>query len=107
MTNGYEGRYGPFPGGGPGKRGPDRVRPEADRAPDVRAEMERSVANVHPSDDLLSAVRQRAEGIRFRRRVRSGVAMTLSAAAVVAAGAIVPMLASRRDAAAVGTGAPA
>jgi hypothetical protein len=83
------------------------VRPEADRALDVRAEMERSVANVDPSDDLLSAVRRRADGIRFRRRVRSGVAMTLSAAAVVAAGAIVPMLASRRDAAAVGTGAPA
>lgn len=107
MTNGYEGRSGPFPGSGRGKWGSDDVRPDADRALDVSFAMERSVANVNPSGDLLSAVRLRSDRIRSRRRVRNGVAMTLSAAAVVAAGAIVPTLTARRDAAAVGTSPPA
>jgi hypothetical protein len=101
MTNGYEGSSEPLPGGGWATWGPDQMRPEPDPALDVRAEMERSVTNVNPSGDLLSAVRLRADRIRLRRRLRSGVAMTLSAAAVGTA----PLASTQAPLASTGRGA--
>jgi len=88
MTNGYD-------------SGP-HVNSPADPAPDVRAEMERSVADVSPLTDLLSAAHLRAHRLRRRRRVAGGVAISLGATALIGAGALVPALASRPDPPAVG-----
>jgi hypothetical protein len=83
-------------GGRGGDRPPDTPGP--DPALDVRDELTRSVADL-PVAELLPAVHLRARRIRRRRRVATGVAITLSALTVAAAGAILPALTSHRTAA--------
>ena len=89
MTNGYDGGAGGKP-------------PGMDPAPDIRAEMQRSVAGVRPAGDLVAAVHQRARMRRRRRRLAAGVAVTASATAVLSVGTILPILASRHDQPAAG-----